>query len=114
MKDLSPAAGAPAGNKVGSNDGGLRPIPLLTLPPASPPRSRAVRCGAVRKAGEAAAVRGLAAAGLLGLVSPSSQQICHPYAQDHNRISSIRPGKEAFKLLILSRERRQACQGSAL
>lgn len=38
---------------------------------------------------------------LLGLISPSSQQICHPYAQDHNGISSIRPGKEAFKLLIL-------------
>lgn len=45
---------------------------------------------------------GLAAV-LLGRVSPSSRQICHPYAQDHNRISSIRPGKEAFKLLILCR-----------
>ncbi|MEJ1282453.1 hypothetical protein NN561_013411 [Cricetulus griseus] len=47
-------------------------------------------------------LRGLAAV-LLGRVSPSLRQICHPYAQDHNRISSIRPGKEAFKLLILCR-----------
>lgn len=54
-----------------------------------------------RTGGEAAA-GGLAAV-LLGCVSPSSRQICHPYAQDHNRISSIRPGKEAFKLLILCR-----------
>lgn len=42
-------------------------------------------------------------AGLQGLVSPSSQQICHPYAGDHNQIGSTRPGKEAFKLLILHR-----------
>lgn len=55
-------------------------------------------------------LRGLAAV-LLGRVSPSSRQICHPYAQDHNRISSIRPGKEAFKLLILCRGATTALPG---
>lgn len=55
-------------------------------------------------------LRGLAAV-LLGRVSPSSRQICHPYAQDHNRISSIRPGKEAFKLLILCRGAMTALPG---
>lgn len=58
--------------------------------------------GRRERAGGEAAAGGLAAV-LLGRVSPSSRQICHPYAQDHNRISSIRPGKEAFKLLILCR-----------
>lgn len=55
----------------------------------------AVMAGA---AGEGGAGAGVV---LLGHISPSSQHICHPYAQDHNPISSIRPGKEAFKLLIL-------------
>lgn len=51
---------------------------------------------------------------LLGLGSPSSEQISHPDAQDHYQTSSIRPGEEAFKLQILCRGRWQPCQGSAL
>lgn len=81
MKDLSPSSGGPRWRQNGQQG--------LLAPAAGSER--------VGKR-----LRGLAAV-LLGRVSPSSRQICHPYAQDHNRISSIRPGKEAFKLLILCR-----------
>lgn len=89
MKDLSPAAGA-GWKQSGPQLAWIRPVSRLRGQP-QPPGSRRRR------------LRGLAAV-LLGRVSPSSQQICHPYAQDHNRISSIRPGKDAFKLLILHSE----------
>lgn len=81
MKDLSPSSGGPRWRQSGQQG------PLA-------PAAGSERVGK--------RLRGLAAV-LLGRVSPSSRQICHPYAQDHNRISSIRPGKEAFKLLILCR-----------
>lgn len=81
MKDLSPSSGGPRWRQSGQQG---------RLAPAAGSERVGKR------------LRGLAAV-LLGRVSPSSRQICHPYAQDHNRISSIRPGKEAFKLLILCR-----------
>lgn len=81
MKDLSPSSGGPRWRQNGQQG---------RLAPAAGSERVGKR------------LRGLAAV-LLGRVSPSSRQICHPYAQDHNRISSIRPGKEAFKLLILCR-----------
>lgn len=81
MKDLSPCSGGPRWRQSGQQG---------RLAPAAGSERVGKR------------LRGLAAV-LLGRVSPSSRQICHPYAQDHNRISSIRPGKEAFKLLILCR-----------
>lgn len=86
MKDLSPAAGASRGQSGQQ----------LQLAPADFPAPAAACLPGT--CGEGSAGLGLA---LLGLGSPSSQQTCHPYAQDHNRISSIRPGKEAFKLLML-------------
>ena len=82
MKDLSPSSGGPRWRQSGQQG------PLA-------PAAGSERVGK--------RLRGGLAAVLLGRVSPSSRQICHPYAQDHNRISSIRPGKEAFKLLILCR-----------
>lgn len=87
MKDLSPAVGA-SGRQSGQQSQ-LPPADLLLArPPACPEW--------LGKAGRGAVVV------LLGLGSPSSEQICHPHAQDHNQTSSIRPGEEAFKLQILS------------
>lgn len=87
------SGGAPMANKVGCCSGWLRPRPRPLPAPQRPPRAGEPSRN-VGPSGDVGRAVGKAA-------SPSSRRRCHPYAQDHSGISSIRPGKEAFKLLIL-------------